>query len=50
MITTGPVGKPLGSDPSGFRTVMEAINTHTLTLSLVPYRYGHVDASNLLTL
>lgn len=29
---------------------MEAINTHTLTLGLVPYRYGHVDASNLLTL
>ena len=50
MITTGPVGKPLGSDPSGFRIVMEAINTHTLTLGLVPYRYGYVDASNLLTL
>lgn len=29
---------------------MVAINTHTLTLGLVPYRYGHVDASNLLTL
>ena len=27
---------------------MEAINTHTLTLGLVPYRYGYVDAGNLL--
>jgi hypothetical protein len=28
---------------------MEAINTHTLALGFVPYRYGYVDASNLLT-
>ncbi len=49
MITTGPVGKPPGSDPFGLRIVMEAINTHTLALGFVPYRYGYVDASNLLT-
>jgi hypothetical protein len=49
MITTGPVGKPPGSDPFGLRIVMEAINTHTLALGLAPYRYGYVDARNLLT-
>lgn len=32
------------------KVFMEALNTHNLTLALVPYRYDYVDASNLLTL
>jgi len=37
MVTTGPVGKPLGADPSGFRVVI-------VTRDSVIHRYYPLDS------
>jgi len=48
MITSGPVGRPLGNDPSGIRVVTvreNALEHHYFTLGAIPNQYPPVTRS-----